>query len=70
MTSPLNNPAIVQAMDSIQIIAEAVVGYRKKLIDGGFTVEVAEALAMAFHTKMMESIGSGMSRAAAARAGR
>ena len=54
--SPEQKAAMMAAADMIKIIAEMVVGYRKTLIDGGVSAEVADRMAMEFHTKVLTSM--------------
>jgi hypothetical protein len=37
----------------MQIIAEAVVGYHRKLVEGGISNEAAGQMAVAFHERLM-----------------
>lgn len=62
MTNPDTPPSVSQdnaiaaAMLPMQIIAETVVGYHRKLVDGGVPGDAAAAMAQEFHTTMMETI--------------
>jgi hypothetical protein len=46
----------VEAAQKMQIIAETVVGYHKKLVDGGVPAETASRMAEEFHTAILETM--------------
>jgi Tfp pilus assembly protein PilV len=50
------------ALSAMQIVAEAAVGYHKKLIDGGVPEESAGRMTEEFHTQMMAAMNSGIKR--------
>lgn len=43
-------------MTASQVLAEMVIGYRKKLIDGGVTAIVAEQMMTEFHRTLLEQM--------------
>jgi hypothetical protein len=51
MTKP-QDPA--EALMQMNVIADAVVGYRQKLVDGGVPPTTADQMALEYHTAMME----------------
>lgn len=46
--------ALVDGMTMMQVIAEAAVGYRRKLLEGGCSEALADAMTAEWHTAMME----------------
>lgn len=55
----LNEDAIKALMDMTQVIAETTVGYRKRLVDGGVSVEVAEQMTRDFHDMLLTQARAG-----------
>lgn len=59
-------PEQVDALnDMVSLISEMVVGYRKRLIDGGIPVEAADQMTMTFHNMVMEQTKEGVRQGAA-----
>jgi hypothetical protein len=59
-------PDQVEALnDMVSLISEMVVGYRKRLTDGGIPAEVADAMALEFHHMVMEQTKEGVRQGAA-----
>lgn len=57
MTEPQSTVAkATDALAGMNVMADAVVGYRNKLLEGGFTVETAERIAEAYHQTLLESM--------------
>ena len=44
------------AADMITVVAEMVVGYHRRLTDGGIPTETAAAMAQEFHTTIMSQL--------------
>lgn len=71
MTQPNDKPTRitpdqVDALnDMVALISEMVVGYRKRLMDGGIPAESADQMTMAFHTMVMEQTKEGVRQGAA-----
>lgn len=72
MTQPKDEPFTrvtpeqVNALnDMVTVISEMVVGYRKRLIDGGIPAEVADQMTMMFHNMVMEQTKEGVRQGAA-----
>lgn len=65
MTAPDTPPsvsgdaAIAQALAPMQVIAEAVVGYHRKLLDGGINDESAGRMAEEYHKTLMAVASAG-----------
>lgn len=53
--------------DMVALISEMVVGYRKRLIDGGVPAEVADQMTTEFHAMVMEQTREGVRQGAAQR---
>lgn len=51
--------------DMVALISEMVVGYRKRLIDGGVPAEAADQMTMQFHDMVMEQTKDGVRQGAA-----
>lgn len=50
----------VAAFNLMQMVAEAVVGYRAKLVEGGVGAEAADRMAEEYHTTLMDVMKSRM----------
>lgn len=46
------------AIQLVSVVADTVVGYRQRLVDGGVPDAVADDMAREFHTVMMEQVRS------------
>jgi hypothetical protein len=51
--------------DMVSLISEMVIGYRKRLIDGGIPATVADELTTEFHGMVMEQTKEGVRQGAA-----
>lgn len=64
MTDPDAPPSVSQdnviaaALAPMQVIAETVVGYHKKLVDGGIALESASKMAEEYHTALLNMMQS------------
>lgn len=58
---------ITNALAQLQVIAEAVTGYHKKLVDGGIPAEIAGQMAHEFHETMMDMLRTGANKQQARR---
>lgn len=62
MTFPTNqfspSAEVADALSGVQVLAEATVGYYRKLTDGGIPADVAGAIVAEFHTRLMDMIPS------------
>lgn len=62
MTGPDTPPSVPQdqivtaALAPMAVIAEAVVGYHRKLTDGGISEEFAGRMAETYHTTLMQMV--------------
>lgn len=51
--------------DMVALISEMVVGYRKRLVDGGIPVDIADQMTVTFHAMVMEQTKEGVRQGAA-----
>jgi hypothetical protein len=64
-------PEQVDALnDMVSLISEMVIGYRKRLIDGGIPADTADQLTTEFHSMVMEQTKEGVRQGAAQQARR
>jgi hypothetical protein len=63
MTFPTNqfgpSADVAEALSGVQILAEATVGYYRKLTDGGIPADVAAVMVTEFHMYLMGMLPSG-----------
>lgn len=59
----------VSGLAQTQVIAESVIGYHKKLIEGGIGAEAADEMAKAYHAELMKMLAASMAAGAAKAAG-
>lgn len=56
MTMPDSSETVAKAMhgfDMLSMIAEATIGYRNKLVEGGVSAEAADRMAEEYHTAVL-----------------
>lgn len=60
-----NTAAMFESLANLAALAEATVGYRKILIDGGCPPELADELTRDYHNTLMVASRNGLEAAAA-----
>jgi hypothetical protein len=52
VTNPMHGA--IEAFNQMSVMADAVVGYRQKLVDGGVPPSVADTMATEYHSVLLE----------------
>ena len=50
-----NDNEMIDGLAKLQMLAEATIGYRNKLLSGGMSQELADRLAEGFHTVLLKA---------------